>query len=325
MNIKIGSREIGEGQPPYIVAEIGSNWQTFEDCITSINLAKNCGADGVKFQLYNAPALYGNVPPELFPEGVMDPSWIPKLKTHCDAMGIEFMCSAFSPELLEVVNPYVNAHKVASAELTHVRMLQKLAQYKKPVILSTGASGDEDIKRALAALGCCPVILLYCVAAYPARSVRLDHIDDLRNRFGHLVGFSDHTTDTYTSPSCAIEKHRACLIEKHVNFVDVRGPDSAHSLSTEEFRNMVQGLKGVRSLARQSPEERDMLIRHNRRIIAIRDIKPGEQLIEGKTHGIFRSLREDTHAFSPWMADEINGRTALKEIQAGCGIGPGDV
>jgi sialic acid synthase SpsE len=205
-------RQIGEGRPPFIIAEVGSNWLTLEDCLTSISQAKLCGADAVKFQAYNPQALYGApldgswtfAPIRL--DGQLPLEWLPKLAEKAKAVGIEFMCSAFSPELVDAVDPYVNIHKVASAEMTHVRILEKLRQIGKPVILSAGASGVEDIRAALSTLGPIPVVLMYCVAAYPAREVNLGSIQLLKTQFDRPVGYSDHSVDVGEVPFSAVER-----------------------------------------------------------------------------------------------------------------------
>lgn len=329
MKIKVTDKiSIGDGEPCFIVAEVGSNWKTLSDCLDSIYLAKACGADAVKFQAFDHHSLYGSG------DGIRDGAtamahvlpveWLPKLKQHADSAGIEFMCSAFSPELAEAVNPFVNVHKIASAELTHLRLLQKTNSFGKPVILSTGASGEEDVSMALKQLAGCPTSLLYCVANYPARSIRLERIEEMRVRFNpHPIGFSDHTTDIFTAPSFAVNYFKAAILEKHVNFIDhLTGPDSPHSLNTKEFKLMIANVKRRKAFFN---EEEEMFLKHNRRLIATRDIDPGDQVIEGENFGIYRSLSKDTHAFSPWLTDEINGKTAKKEIKAGQGIGPGDV
>ncbi len=352
-------RIIGDNQPPFIIAEVGSNWTTLEDCLNSIVLAKECGADAVKFQLYDFESLYGIhsleqlesiADGELIP-GQLPLDWLPNLKAKADSVGIEFMCSAFSPELIEAVDPYVNIHKVASAELTHVRMLQKLRGLGKPVILSTGASGSGDIKQAAFLLvqpgltgitgkmeDCpgVPVVLMYCVAAYPARSVDLYQIHTLRELFGTVVGYSDHSIDVETIPVLA-QSHGAFVIEKHVNFVEATSPDAPHSLSADEFKRMVFTLRNYKYKSINTPpgmhpkwnaptkEEQPMILRHNRRLIATQYIAEGATLKEGVNFGIFRSLKDDTHAFSPWVIGKVEMKQAKRGIKVGDGIGPGDV
>lgn len=316
------NREISDSAPIFVIAEIGSNWSTLDDCVLSIQAAKNCGADAVKFQLYTCHALYGK-------NSYDDPSelkieWLPKLKSTCDKLGIEFMCSAFSPELMDRVNQFVNIHKIASAEMTHVRILQKARDYGKPIILSTGASGVADIGAALEIIKTNPTVLMYCVAAYPAKHTLLSNIGLMKETFGLPVGLSDHSLDVYMTPMGSVLAG-ACVIEKHVNFRGVESPDSPHSLNETEFRLMVKSLRGdVKPNIGPNPEEQEMVLRHNRRLIATKDIKVGETFEENKNFGIYRSLRDDTHALSPFAINHVLGKTAKQNIQAGCGIGPGD-
>ena len=89
---------------PFIVAEVGSNFKTLDDCRRSIQLAKSCGADAVKFQAFDHKALYG-FDGEI--SGSLPLEWLPGLADKANSLGIEFMCSAFSPEILLEVNRYV--------------------------------------------------------------------------------------------------------------------------------------------------------------------------------------------------------------------------
>lgn len=321
--------EIGNACKPFVIAEVGSNWVNKQDCLDSIVKAKQCGANAVKFQAFNHHALYGsgdgvNKPPTPM-IGSLPVEWLRDLKAKSDSARIEFMCSAFSPELVEAVDPYVNIHKVASAELTHTRILQTLAQIGKPVILSTGASGVEDIAQAIKLLGNCPIILLYCVAGYPAREIDLDCIPLLHNQFGTLVGFSDHSTDALVIPSCAV-KAGAVVLEKHFTAIEAETPDRGHSLDVRSFRAMVDALRGEK-VTRLGPsrEEQAMVSRHNRRLIATHEIKKGDLLQEGFNFGIYRSLKDDEKALHPFLIDRVNGLRAKCDIGPGDGIGPEDV
>jgi N-acetylneuraminate synthase len=268
--------------------------------------------------------LYGNKHLPVF-NSVLQVDWLPKLRAEADKNGLEFMCTAFSPELLDTVDPFVSVHKIASAELTHVRLLESVAKTGKPVFLSIGASGTYDIAQSLAKLEGVPVVLLYCVAAYPAEEIDLGLIDKLRDALSSgLVGYSDHSRDVLVVPVEAARRG-ACVIEKHFTAIDADTPDRAHSLDVDRFRRMVDAIRGKRQGAiGATREERDMVLRHNRRLIATRDIVPGEVLREGENFGIFRSLKDDTKALSPWLIDRVIGQTAKNAIKAGDGIGPGD-
>ena len=345
-------RKISPGQPPFIIAEVGSNWRTLDDCKQSIAMAKRAGADAVKFQAFTHEALYGGPPPKV---GVRfgfvgDPpddhrphelplDWLPILAEKAKDTGIEFMVSAFSPELVQAVDPYVNLHKVASAELSHLRILEAVRDTGKRVVLSTGASGPKDVAEALRVLetaiptrapnGYVPptwehkVVLMYCVAAYPARDIDFRMLDELKQRFECPVGYSDHTTDYNVIPRTAVE-WGACVLEKHFTAIEADTPDRPHSLTVDEFKKMVQSIKGERPFSWGSGEEKDMMTRHNRRLIATKEIKAGQTLQEGENFGIYRSLQEDTRGLSGFAAPSVNGRVAAKAIQAGQAIGPGD-
>lgn len=331
------------GAKAFIIAEVGSNWASLEDCLMSIRAAKDCGADAVKFQLYSWESLYGL--PIYSNDMWADPEtgknnqqrrmemnaclqiqdWLPQLKAEADKAGIEFMCSAFSPEFYDVVNEFVNIHKVASAEMTHIRILDKLKAYGKPVVLSTGASGLNDIRGAIDRLSPNRPILMYCVAAYPASEINLENINELSNTFNLPCGFSDHSVDVCVIPRMATNLG-AVIIEKHFQAVDGRHPDTGHSVNPNQFKLMVESIRrGGQAKIGFTSEETEMLTRHNRRLIAIKDIKPGDTFRENENCGIYRSLHHDTHAFSPFMLDRVINKVALREIKAGHGIGPGDV
>lgn len=343
--------EIGDGKPCFIIAEVGSNWASLEDCLLSIRAAKAAGADAVKFQIFTPKALYGSwsgfqgtaiteaavalAGPGT--RGHLDPAWLPNLKREADRVGIEFMCSAFSPELVKAVDPYVSIHKIASAEMTHVRILEAVRATGKPVILSTGASGTRDIGEALNILAArntqapdaipAPVVLMYCVAAYPAREIDLENIRNLRAQFGIDVGYSDHSMDVLQIVSSAVCDYGAVVVEKHFTAFEGDSPDRQHSVDAYGLKLMVDRVRGHGPASRLGPtrEENAMVARHNRRLIATRKIFIGEELIEGQNFGIYRSLENDSHAFSPFLINEVNGKRAKRTIEAGRGIGPGDI
>lgn len=319
-----------------IIAEVGSNFETLEDCRHSIRMAKACGADAVKFQLFTWEALYGVE----FPNDVntwagcdthankilahsLKQEWLPHLKQQADQCGIEFMCSAFSPELIDAVDPFVNIHKVASAEMCHVGMLRKLKQIGKPVYLSTGGHNFSDIKMALSYLEGVPVTLLHCVSAYPAQETNLKRMDALRKAFIRPVGFSDHSMSVDDIPWLAVKEFGAVVLEKHFKDKDYHSPDNAHSLNPDQFKKMVSYLKGEWTESYLGCEN-DMALKHNRRLIATKDIAVGEEFQEGQNYGSFRALSEDVHALPPYLSERVHGHTAKRPIPAGKGIGPGD-
>lgn len=315
----------------FIIAEVGSNWTSFEDAKDSISMAKNVGADAVKFQLYTQKALYGHEWDCPAPMWELPLEWIPKLAEKAAACDIEFMCSAFSPELLKLVDPYVKRHKIASAELTYPELLLAAKETGKPILLSTGGSSLTDIGVAIELIegleGNTEITLMYCVSAYPAKNVNLSAIDRLRlfrvaHKYACKVGYSCHTTDWYT-PVAAVKYHGATVIEKHFKLRDMDTPDSPHSLNPEEFKEMVDAIKGKSDgVSFPDPQERAMLTRHNRRLIATADIRAGELLEYGRNFGCYRAISEDIHGLHGFAYRHISGKTCKEPLKAGDPITP---
>lgn len=321
---------------PFIIAEIGSNWGSFDDCKNSIQMAKQLGADAVKFQLFNDAALYGAGMWDSTRSAygafhhVLPAGWLPKLKEKADAAKIEFMCTAFSPEFVKAVDPYVAVHKIASSDSTTPQMLQAVKDTGKPVILSCGAMSRGDLKLALYGHSeiswqgfemSYPLILLYCNAAYPSYEHNLFKMAELAE-FKRPVGFSDHTKDIIYAPLSAQQHFGAVVIEKHLNcFPDMQTPDCKHSLNPHEFKIMVEHLRGQREVFfGPSSEEKGMFLRNNRRLIAIKDIAAGDLLQYGANFGAYRSLVDDDKGMLPFFWEELQGKPAQKDIKSGKGI-----
>lgn len=317
-------KDVPGWRTPYTIAEVGSNWRTLEDCLLSIRAAKAAGANAVKFQLFTYKDLYGidKVQENSYE---LNPAWLPQLKAEADFYDINFLCSAFSPALAEKVSPYVNMHKVASSELYHRRLLETLGSLGKPVILSTAAATEPDIRQAMSYLKDVEVCLMYCVGAYPAKDVDVRCIRLLENLHPKLVGYSDHSTDIRVIPRVAM-RNGAQVIEKHFTAIDGVTPDSGHSLNVKEFGLMVLSLKGKQANAflGQGIEERDMQLKYKRRLKVTADIKQGDQLKENINFAAFRSLTDDAHALSPFLIDQVDGKMAAKDLSQGDGIGLGD-
>jgi sialic acid synthase SpsE len=297
-------------------------------------MAKNCGADAVKFQMFTPKDLYGlNQDWIVEKNGVLNWGWLPKLRIEADAHGIELMCTAFSPEGVDYVDQFVKRHKIASAELSHLPLLERVRATNKPVLVSTGGSSLKDIRLALAALGGLDVTLLYCVSAYPASDVNLYGINMLRKEFwpegrpdrGVSVGYSCHTADIST-PVSAVHNHQAAVIEKHFKLRDMPTPDNDHALDPQRFKLMVRQIRSnpIDHVIFPSQQELDMGLKHNRRLICTSDISAGQALDYGKNYGVYRSLKEDRHGITGFAYQLVNQKVATKDLKPGDPIGPGD-
>lgn len=320
----IQNRRIAPTEPAYIVAEIGSNWHTLEHCLHAITISKACGADAVKFQLYTGKELYGY---DVKIPGEMPFEWIEKLKIKADAVGIHFLCSAFSPEGIIKLDSYVPAHKIASSENSHIGMLAVANDTKKPILLSCGSTNDVELKSTLRYFEHVKPILMYCSVAYPSFETDPRVVEKMTELYPeNIIGFSDHSLDYLTIPRAAFDLG-ACVIEKHLNTEYLSDtPDASHSLKPDQFKRMVSVIRGtdVPTFGHKA-EEQEAVLTHRRRLKALRDIQPGETLAHGENFGIYRMQERCLYAFGPHQLPLVAGKTAKHKINALDGIGPGDI
>lgn len=301
-----------------VIAEVGSNWRTLDDCKMSIRLAKEAGANACKFQFFNHDELYGDGKglDKIGTSPYMPSDWLWQLKHECDNHRIEFMCTAFSPQGYSKINYMIQNHKIASAELTDVNILNTVNKLKKPVYLSTAGSHMQiEIKNALLYLTDCPVTIMFCVGDYPARIVDFRKLDQMMEYFGsgYDYGFSDHSLDVLNLPMLA--KQRGCkVIEKHVNFTFHQDtPDAAHSLNFEEFKAMCLNLNDPAPTVNELELITNTMMKrqYKRRFIAMEDINPGDKFKIGVNVGYYRATMDaegPVLTFRPW---DISNKTAL--------------
>lgn len=220
-----------------IIAEIGSNYRTDLDAIRCCEIAKELGADAVKFQMYDSMDLYGK-------DGIVEPVNPPIEILHkvCKDIDIELMCTFFNPVLLEMHDDFFQSHKIASSDCNYTALLRKVNDLGKPVYLSTGGATKQEIEWALEFLPDVNVTLMYCESDYPATNYDPRKMIKLK-AFGLPWGVSDHSMELYSIPILA-QRFGACVIEKHVNLLDIDGkPDSDISLNAVEFGKMVKAIK----------------------------------------------------------------------------------
>jgi N,N'-diacetyllegionaminate synthase len=267
--VRIGSRILGPDAPTLVIAEIGNNHDgSIKQAEAMVRAASECGADAVKFQTHIAEAemLPSTPTPPHFDEPrysftqrmELDLDAQLHLKALAEECGMLFLSSPFSVaavELLERVE--VPAYKVASGEVTNPPLLEAVAATGRPVLISSGMSGLEDLEAALEVLrgGGCPVVLMQCTSTYPCppEKVHLRAMVAMRERFKCPVGLSDHTDDIYTSIA-AVALGAVC-VEKHFTLSRrLYGPDHHASLEPDALRRLVDGVRQVEA-ALGSPEK----------------------------------------------------------------------
>lgn len=252
--VDIEGRLIG-GDRCYIIAEIGSNHnQSLELAFESIDAAIESGADAVKFQSIDVDELYYQPSEEtkaLHQKIDMNEKWHGLLSEYCRQKGVTFFSAPTylkAIDILEEVN--VSLYKLASAQIgTFPQLIEKVAATGKPVILSTGIVTMKELTKVVEIFkhnDNDKLIILHCNSVYPTpyAKVHLNIMNQYRDEFDCIVGFSDHTPDIYVPIAAATLG--AKVIEKH--FALDRGlsvPDAPFSLEPNEFKRMVEGIRAA--------------------------------------------------------------------------------
>lgn len=267
--IRIGTREIGAGLAPFIVAEVSGNHNgSLERALGLIGRARESGADAVKLQTYRPESLAvpiddadfvitegiwaGRHVHDIYEEAHTPYEWMPALFDKGKELGIPIFSSPFDDEAVELLEELgCPAYKIASLEMTDWPLLDRVARTRKPMLVSTGTHSLEEIEKTVDFLRSRDVeqlVILHCISAYPAPidSANLRTMLELRDRLGIPVGLSDHTLGTTASVSATALG--AVVIEKHITHRRVDGgPDSAFSLEPEEFKRLCEECRHAHS------------------------------------------------------------------------------
>lgn len=260
--VAIGAHHIGPGHPSYVIAEIGIN-HNGDMAIAKqlIDFAHEAGCQAVKFQKrtpeISTPDSQKDIPRET-PWGTMtyldykrriefgDDEYT-EIAAYCQTLGIDWFASPWdvpSVEFLE--NHNVIAHKVASASVTDVEMLEALRDTGKPIILSTGMSTMDEIDRAVEILGTGNLVLMHATSTYPLdpAEANLRVMDTLRDRFGVPVGYSGHETGLQIS--LAAIGMGANALERHITLDRAMwGTDHSASLEPGGLARLVRDVRVI--------------------------------------------------------------------------------
>jgi len=272
-NFTVYGKNVGQGAPCFVIAEAGSNHNGSRDAaLKLIDAAADAKADAVKFQTFEAKRLYpknagksdylrDETPIfDIIKAMEMPAEWLPALRDRAHGRGLAFISSPFHEEAVELLDPFVDAFKIASYELTHQPLLEAVAARKKPVFISTGAATIEEVKSAVGALqaaGCAELVVFQCTASYPTppEAANVRALCTLRDALGVPTGLSDHTRDPCVAPMVAAALG-AVAIEKHFTLSNrLPGPDHAFAVEPDELALLVRRVRDVEAVIGSGSKE----------------------------------------------------------------------
>lgn len=343
-----GTRAVGAGHPPFIVAELsGNHGGRFETALALVEAAARAGADAVKLQTYTPDTMTidSDAPPfrvggggnpsewegktlySLYKEAMTPWEWQAPLKEKAESLGLAFFSTPFDQSAVSFLEKLgVPCYKIAAYEANDVELLKTAAETGKPVIVSVGLLTLPEIEEAVAALrgaGAEGIALLHSITTYarimPSASLNLGVIPDLAEKFGVVSGFSDNT-GSIEAPVLAAASG-AAIIEKHLILAhDSKILDDQFSLDPTEFKGMVERIRKGKARAPrldaprygpQSEEEKHNL-RYRRSLFVVRDIKKGERF----TRQNVRSIRPGA-GLPPRKLPRVLGKKSLHAIKRG--------
>jgi len=262
--MKIQNRKISIKNPPFIIAEIGINHNgNMQNVFKLIDYAVAAECDAVKFQTINVNKLMTrNTPLAKYQEKTKfktmndlinkyNLSYLDffKIKEYCKKKKIIFLSTPFDIESAVFLNKInVPAFKISSSDNDNVFLIETIKKFQKPVILSSGMTKIDELKKILKFIRFTKdkLALLHCISDYPTaiKDSQLGAIDQL-NTFGYQIGFSDHTIGS--AASIAAVAKGATIIEKHITLdKDMEGPDHKASLDCKDLNKFVKNLNDIK-------------------------------------------------------------------------------
>lgn len=310
-HIQLGKKLLRADSEPYLIAEIGVNHEGRLDLAKRlIALAREGGADAAKFQTYKADKIASRHSPSywdlnkepttsqyrLFQKyDGFGPEEYRTLARHCHEVGIDFLSTPFDLEAVDMLDALMPFFKIASADLTNIPLLRRIASKNKPIVLSTGASNPDEIDVALKTLrlaGARDLALLHCVLNYPLDypNAHLNMIAGLAARYPEfIVGYSDHTVpDAAMVVLTSAYLKGARILEKHFTHdKKLPGNDHYHAMDVNDLRVYRRNLSLIRTIEGEHfkaalPSEEIARQNARRSIVLACAVKAGEALSEVK-------------------------------------------
>jgi len=342
--IKLGNKIIDDNSL-YFIADIGANHNgSLEKAIKLIHLANEAGADAAKFQNFQADKIVSKIGFEklngklshqsnwkksvfeVYEDASISKDWTELLKNECDTIGIDYFTSPYDFESVDLVDPYVDLYKIGSGDISWLEIIEYVFSKNKPVIIATGASTKDDVKRVmkLASKKNNDVVLMQCNTNYTGSKenfqfCNLNVLKYYAKKYpNNMLGLSDHTSGHATTLGAIALGAR--VIEKH--FTDDNnqvGPDHAFAMNPKSWREMVdRSYELLRALGdgekRVEPNEEQSKIVQRRCLRLKDDLKKGHILVDDDLIAL-RPISDG--GFEPYEKHKIIGKEILTDIKAG--------
>jgi sialic acid synthase SpsE len=339
--INIDGRKIGDGQPVYCIAEIGSNFDgDLDRAKYLIDLAIKSSADAVKFQSFLTDKIISKKGFENLRMGFQSKwkkpvydvykaaefprEWHKEIFEYCKKKNITFFSAPYDFEAVDLLDQIgIPALKIGSGDITWLEIIEYIAKKDKPIILGTGASTIEEIQEAVKTIkstGNNNLVLLQCVTNYPSSfdDANIQAMVELRKQFDCLVGYSDHTPGSIVP--LGMTALGGCIIEKHFTDDKTRpGPDHPFAMDTTDFKEMVNSIRTLEKSLGSSkkelyPEENQTVILQRRSLRASQDIKK-DTILTRDMIDVLRPAPKD--GIYPKHIKELIGKQAKNDIKKG--------
>ncbi len=328
--LTIAHRTVGPEHFPLVIAEIGINHEgNIEKAIEMVDAAAEAGCECVKFQTHVIEDEM--IPNDVIPGNATDSIWeIMKrcalteeeevaLKEHVEKRGMIFLSTPFSrAAAVRLEKMGVVAYKIGSGECNNYPLIEHIARYGKPVILSTGMNSLTSIRKSVEILRRyhIPFALLHCTSIYPTpyNKVRLGAIPELMREFPDaVVGLSDHSLSNY--PCLGAVSLGASILERHFTAdKSWPGPDINISMDPQELKQLIQGSRSIYQALGGAkgvlPEEQPTIDFAYACVVATKDIHPGELLTPDNVW----VKRPGTGEIKAEFYDHLLGKTVNKII-----------
>lgn len=340
--LSIGNRKIGPEHPPLVLAEVGINHEgQIDKAVALVDACKQAGGEAIKFQCHITDKEM--VPTDMTPGEISTESLWDIIKrcelteaeerqvqAYCVDQELIYLSTPFSREAADRLNDMgVPAFKIGSGECNNLPLLDHIAGFGKPMILSTGMNDLSSVRRSVEVIRQRGVdlALMHCTSMYPAPydRVRLGAVPQLIAEFPECpVGLSDHSMGIWTCLGAVALG--GCVLEKHFTISrDWPGPDVPLSIEPHELHDMIIGSRAIWEARGGSktilPEEQPVIDFAYATVVSIAPIGAGDTFTLGNTW----VKRPGTGPILASRLNDVLGRVAARDIEAEVHIEPRDV